>query len=87
MSHQGVPSLSNAFLHAGARRVVSALWKVDDAATSALMIEFYRQLFSAAKPSPAHALRLAQRHVASQPRWQDPFYWAGFVLYGDWRPL
>lgn len=87
VSHQGVPSLSNAFLHAGARRVVSALWKVDDAATSALMIEFYRHLFSAAKPPPAHALRLAQRHVASQVRWRDPYYWAGFVLYGDWRPL
>ena len=87
IGYQGVPSLSNAFLRAGARRVVSALWKVDDAATSALMIEFYRQLFSDAKPTPALALHLAQKRVASQPKWSDPYYWAGFVLYGDWRPL
>ena len=87
VSEQGMPSLSNAFLRAGARRVVSSLWKVDDAATSALMIEFYRILLGPEKISPARALQIAQQHVASQPRWAHPYYWAGFVLSGDWRPL
>jgi CHAT domain-containing protein len=47
------------------------------------MTRFYRELL-VGKRSPAEALRLAQQELASQPRWQSPYYWAGFVLQGDW---
>jgi len=86
LSHYGVPSLSNAFLRAGARRVVSTLWKVDDAATAALMAHFYRNLFTN-KMLPGEALWQAQKEIRKQPRWSNPYYWAGFTLSGDWRPL
>jgi CHAT domain-containing protein/tetratricopeptide (TPR) repeat protein len=87
VAHYGVPSLANAFLHAGARRVVSTLWQVDDAATAELMKHFYRNLFSKERMLPAEALWRAQIEIKKQPRWRHPYYWAGFVLSGDWRPL
>lgn len=62
--HNGIPSLANAFLRAGAKRVVSALWKVDDAATAALMARFYRNLYSSTKTSPGEALWMAQSEIS-----------------------
>ena len=35
-------------------------------------------------PPPA-ALRSAQLEIRAEERWQTPYYWAGFVLQGDWR--
>jgi CHAT domain-containing protein len=35
--------------------------------------------------SPAAALRAAQLEIRNDPRWQSPYYWAGFVLQGDWK--
>jgi CHAT domain-containing protein len=37
------------------------------------------------KLRPAAALREAQLAVSRQKRWEDPYYWAGFVLQGEWR--
>src|SRR5262249_54511959 len=58
----GVLGLTRAFLTAGSRSVVSSLWKVDDAATSLLMEEFYRNLWER-RLSKAQALRQAQLTV------------------------
>ena len=33
------------------------------------------------------ALRAAQRAMRARPNRQHPFYWAGFIQAGDWRPL
>ena len=81
---EGVVGLARAFLHAGAARVVSSLWKVDDDATSELMRHFYDGMLRDRKP-PAEALRYAQLQMMQQKRWSAPFYWAGFVLNGEWR--
>ena len=51
--------LQRALHVAGAKAVVSSLWKVDDAATEALMGEFYRNLWVRRLPR-AEALRQAQ---------------------------
>lgn len=77
--------LPQAFLHAGARRVVSSLWAVDDAATAALMGRLYERLLGATPVRPAAALRDAQASVRSRPQWRHPYYWAGFQLLGDWN--
>jgi CHAT domain-containing protein len=71
-------------MYAGAARVVASLWKVDDAATAALMARFYEEMFTNRKP-PVVALRDAQIELSKQKRWKSPFYWAGFVLQGEWR--
>src|SRR5947209_6899559 len=82
----GVIGLTGAFLHAGAARVLSTLWTVDDEATAALMSAFYRGLFLD-HLSPSAALHRAQLSIAASPRWRSPYYWAGVVLYGDWQAL
>jgi CHAT domain-containing protein len=56
---EGVLGLQRAFQVAGARTVVATLWKVDDSATQALMVAFYRNLWEGGKPR-LQALRDAQ---------------------------
>lgn len=82
---EGLIALTRGFMYAGAARVVASLWKVDDSATAELMAEFYKEIFTNGKP-PAAALRDAQIEMSKRPRWRDsPYYWAGFVLQGEWR--
>ncbi|MBX9579171.1 MAG: CHAT domain-containing protein [Gemmataceae bacterium] len=63
---EGVFGLTRAFHVAGCRDVVASLWKVDDAATAALMNLFYRNLWEKDLP-PIEALRQAQLHVYRNP--------------------
>ena len=81
---EGVIGFTRGFLHAGARRVISSLWKVQDAATTELMKRFYRYHLGQGLP-PAEALRQAQLSMKGERAWQDPEHWAGFVLQGEWR--
>jgi CHAT domain-containing protein len=85
---EGSVGLPRAFLYAGARAVLAPLGAVDDEATSALMKIFYLlwrpPVPAGATPrSAAVALRAAMAQVAAQPRWKHPYYWAGWVLFGD----
>jgi CHAT domain-containing protein len=81
---EGIVGLTRGFLYAGARAVVASLWEVDDESTSELMAHFYRAMLKDGR-RPADALRAAQLDLARNPRWSAPFYWAGFVIQGDWR--
>ena len=81
LAGEGLMGLSRAFLQAGAGRVICSLWKVDDDATAALMERFYKEWERGAVPA-ATALRRAQAHIAKQPQWKDPEYWAPWVLWG-----
>jgi CHAT domain-containing protein len=82
---EGVVGLMRAFMHAGAPRILCSQWKVDDAATAALMTRFYA-LWNPKDGTPplsaAGALRRAQEWVAAQPKWAAPKYWAAWVLWG-----
>jgi CHAT domain-containing protein/Tfp pilus assembly protein PilF len=79
---EGLVGLTRGFMHAGAARVVASLWKVDDEATAELMKRFYGYMF-AQKMSAASALRQAQLDIRAVH--EDPYYWAGFVLQGEWK--
>jgi CHAT domain-containing protein/tetratricopeptide (TPR) repeat protein len=81
---EGLIGLTRGFQYAGTPRVLASLWRVEDQATAALMTRFYRALWIDKLP-PAAALRQAQLGVRGQRRWRDPYFWAGFVLEGDWR--
>jgi CHAT domain-containing protein/tetratricopeptide (TPR) repeat protein len=81
---EGLMGLTRGFLYAGVPRVVASLWKVEDRTTAELMDHFYRGMWGQGL-SPAAALREAQRSLRHQPRYRDPYSWAGFVLQGDWR--
>ncbi len=83
---EGLIGLTRGFTYAGAQRVVASLWPVQDRATARLMKHFYRGLIAEGRP-PAAALRQAQIEIMSEPGHglDFPYYWAGFVLQGDWR--
>jgi CHAT domain-containing protein len=81
---EGLVGLTRGFMYAGARRVVASLWPVDDLATSELMSRFYRGMLKEKRTPPA-ALRVAQLEMSRRAPWRDPYYWAGFVLHGDWN--
>jgi CHAT domain-containing protein len=98
---EGLLGLQRAFAVAGCRTVVASLWKVDDRATQALMASFYRAWWGKKVVSRIEALRQAQlsllregvRGMVRDPlpaaKKTDsrlpPYYWAAFVLSGDWR--
>ena len=71
-------------MYAGAPRVVASLWDVRDEATAELMKRFYEAMLRQRMP-PAAALRAAQLSMTREKRWEAPYYWAGFVLQGEWR--
>ncbi len=81
---EGLIGLTRGFMHAGARRVVASLWKVNDEVAVEFMQRFYTEMLGAHSLAPAAALRAAQRQMLKDPRWQAPYYWAGFVLQGEW---
>ncbi len=84
VSGEGIIGLNRGFLYAGARAVVATLWSVDDQATAQFMERFYRGLW-VENLGPAAALRSAQQWMMSQERWRSPYYWAAFILTGEWR--
>jgi CHAT domain-containing protein len=81
---EGLIGLTRGFMYAGASRVVSSVWNVDDRASALLMARFYTAMLSR-RTAPAAALREAQLSLLREPRWADPHYWAAFGLHGEWR--
>ncbi|MEO8678425.1 MAG: CHAT domain-containing protein [Vicinamibacterales bacterium] len=81
---EGLIGLTRGFIYAGASRVVSSVWNVDDRASARLMTGFYTAMLSQGL-SPASALRAAQLTLLRDPRWTNPHYWAAFGLQGEWK--
>ena len=81
---EGLVGLTRGFMYAGARRVVVSLWNVNDKATAELMRLFYRGILKQGL-TPAAALRQAQTEMSRHPTWHSPYYWAAFVLQGEWN--
>jgi CHAT domain-containing protein/tetratricopeptide (TPR) repeat protein len=81
---EGLVGLTRGFMYAGAARVIASLWQVDDSATAELMRRFYTKMLADGL-RPAEALRHAQVEMSQQKRWKTPYYWAGFVLQGEWK--
>jgi CHAT domain-containing protein len=81
--NRAVLGLAGLAVKSGARSTMATLWSVNDESTADFMAEFYKQL---AKPGIAksEALRQAQLFLLKQPKYNHPFYWAPFVLIGNW---
>lgn len=75
----GVFGLQRGFKKAGAKSILMSLWNVNDEATCLLMTEFYRNWIGEGK-SKHQALELAKQVVRSRKGWEDPKYWAAFIL-------
>ncbi|MBW4499438.1 MAG: CHAT domain-containing protein [Scytonema hyalinum WJT4-NPBG1] len=72
--------LAGVAVRAGARSTVATLWSVDDESTANLMSKFYQEL--KAGVNKAEALQHAQLAVFAQQK--NPYFWAPFVLVGNW---
>jgi CHAT domain-containing protein len=81
---EGLVGLTRGFMYAGTPRVVASLWKVSDEATAELMKRFYQKMLKDGL-RPAAALRAAQVSMSKEKPWTPAYYWAGFVLQGEWK--
>jgi len=82
---EGLYGLRRALVLAGAQSQVISLWKVDDEATQALMVDYYKKLQSGINRDAA--LRQTQLEFLGHPEYEHPYYWAAFIGSGDWHPL
>ncbi|MBK5124342.1 CHAT domain-containing protein [Burkholderia sp. R-69980] len=82
---EGVYGLRRALVLAGVQTQVTSLWKVDDAATRDLMVDYYGQL--SAGTGRSAALRAAQLAMLNDPERKHPYYWASFITIGAAGPL
>jgi CHAT domain-containing protein len=86
---EGVLGLTWALFVAGAPTSVVSQWQVEDTSTGALMAGFYKALLQPAKgvvtPTKGEALRRAQLALMRDGKHGHPYYWAPFVVVGDWR--
>ena len=78
--------LAGVAVRSGARSTVATLWRIDDEASATLISQFYDQLVQASKTgiSKAEALRRAQLAILQNPKYRSPYYWAAYVLLGNW---
>ena len=79
-------SLGRFFSTAGVPSVLVSLWEVDDDATRDLMVRFYETLVKqGATLDKARAIQAAQVALLARPETRHPYFWAAFILIGDWR--
>ena len=81
MEGEGVFGIARAFLAAGARSVLVALWAIDDKATMVFMKSFYQHL-SEAKTASA-AVQQSMKFLRESEQFSEMKYWAPFQLIGD----
>lgn len=83
---EGLMGIYRAFLYAGTPSLLLTTWNVDDISTATIMTSFYRYLSTGLDKSTA--LRRAKLDYinSSENQKRDPYYWAPFVLLGDWQP-
>jgi len=81
--NRAVLGLAGLAVRSGARSTMATLWSVRDQSTADLMTEFYQQLVEPDN-SKSEALRQAQLYLLSQRQYNHPFYWAPFILVGNW---
>jgi len=86
---QGVASLQQALQMAGARSVITSLWKVPDGPTRDLMVDFYRRMWVEKKPKWQALWEAKKRLRDARDERGQPRYttrdWAAWVITGDPR--
>jgi CHAT domain-containing protein len=81
----GVYGLRRAFVLAGSESQMMSLWPIPDRSTSELMVGYYGRLMKG--DGRGGALRDVQLQMLRDKRRAHPFYWAAFILSGQWTPL
>ena len=81
--NRAVLGLAGVAVRSGARSTLATLWSVEDESTVELMNKFYSEL-NQPGVTKAEALRQAQLFLLRSPNYHRPYYWAPFVLVGNW---
>lgn len=81
---EGLIGFAWAIFVAGCPSSLLTQWQVADKSTAELMAAFYRN-WRSQKITKAEALQRAQLSLLRSNQWSHPFFWAPFVLIGDWR--
>lgn len=76
--------LQRAFMKAGSASVMSTLWQVADDSTSVLMVDFFKR-FNKGTDKVTALQEAALDLMKTNREWEHPYFWAPFVLSGDWR--
>lgn len=73
-------NMVKAFKLAGTKTILHALWSIEDESTAILMTNFYKNIVDGY--NLIKALELAKQSIRSHTEkgWNDPKYWASFVL-------
>ncbi|MGF1602840.1 MAG: CHAT domain-containing protein [Thermosynechococcaceae cyanobacterium] len=80
---RAVLGLAGFAVRSGARTTLATLWPVRDQSTALLMGKFY-QFLQTPGTTKAEALQKAQTSLITETDYNDPFFWAPFVLVGNW---
>lgn len=75
--------LAGLAVRSGTRSTIGTLWSVKDQSTAQAMIQLYNNL-TQPDTNPAEALRQAQLFLLQQDKYKHPYYWAPFILVGNW---
>lgn len=86
---EGVMSLARGFTYAGASSLIASLWQVNEQSTVTIFSDFYDRIAKqSTKAEALSATKLAylDNSAILNPQ-KSPYYWAGFVYYGDDRSI
>jgi CHAT domain-containing protein len=75
--------LAGLAVRSGARSTLATLWSVNDRSTAFFMVEFYQRLGQPGV-TKSQAVRSAQLALLKQSQYEHPYYWAPFILLGNW---
>jgi CHAT domain-containing protein len=73
-------AFARTLVSSGVPQVIASRWPVNSASTSLLMKNFYDML--RAETPATESLRSAQKKLREEKRWNHPFYWAAFAVFG-----
>ncbi|MDF1697623.1 MAG: CHAT domain-containing protein [Saprospiraceae bacterium] len=84
---EGISSLGRAFAYANCPNQLISLWPANDNSTTQLMTLYYKNVNNGMGKS--QALTQAKRtYLSTAPEvYKHPYYWAGFIYYGQDTPL
>jgi CHAT domain-containing protein len=86
LNGEGVMSLARALSYAGVRSSLTSLWQVPDKESAELMVLFYKYLSKGLEKDLA-LIKAKEEFIENHPMHSHPYFWAGFILTGDTRPL
>ncbi|MCP9770779.1 CHAT domain-containing protein [Lacihabitans sp. LS3-19] len=86
LNGEGLMSISRALNYAGVQSTVNSLWQVPDKETSELMSYFYEFLNEGIAKDLA-LVKAKRKFISKNPLKNHPYYWSGFIINGDIKPL